>query len=191
MLSLCYMETLQERIKTITGNKRQFILMRVAGIDTDIVMNIVGITRGTYNSWFKNENFALVYHELPTLIQDCRQEAVQMLRKQNQLEAVLLEGRIIMKLKEELDKGEYILAKTNLGREVYSKLVADLDAPAPKLASGTWMQRIDKFQQFFSKPQDQIEGGVIDAEFEEVSSEQEEHQESELISEGKSPSDEN
>lgn len=164
--------------------------MRIAGMDTNIVMNIVGITRGTYNSWFKDENFALVYHELPTLIQDNRQEAVQMLRKQNQLEAVLLEGRIITKLKEELDSGEYILARTNLGREVYSKLVADLDAPATKSVSGTWVQRIGSLQQFFPRPQDQVEGGVIDAEFKEVSSEQEEHQKSDPVSESQSPSDE-
>lgn len=164
--------------------------MRVAGMDVDVIMNLIKVTRGTYNSWFKNGDFAVVYHELPNLIQDYRQEAVQILRKNNQLEAVLLEGRIIAQLKLELESGEYSLAKTNLAREVYSKLMTDLDI-VPKIQVASWQQRIDNLQQFFPKPHDQIEGGIIDAEFEEVSSEQEEHQESELISEGKSPSDEN
>jgi len=182
------MDTLQDKIKSITGNKRQFILMRVAGMDADIVMNLIGVTRGTYNSWFKNEDFALVYHELPTLVKDHRQEAVQMLRKTNQLEAVLLEGRIIAQLKLELESGEYFLAKTNLAREVYSKLMTDLDTPAPKAVSGTWMQRIDNLQLI---NQERLEGGkVIDAEFEEIGSEQEEHQESDPVSESQSPNDE-
>lgn len=166
------METLQEIVKSITGNKRQFILMRVAGMDADIVMNLIGVTRGTYNSWFKNEDFALVYHELPTLVRDHRQEAVQMLRKDNQLEAVLLEGRIIAQLKLELESGDYSLAKTNLAREVYSKLMTDLDV-IPKVQVASWQQRIENLQQFFPGAHEQIEGGkVIDAEFEEVSSKQ-------------------
>lgn len=164
--------------------------MRVAGMDVDVIMNLINVTRGTYNSWFKNGDFAVVYHELPTLVQDFRQEAVKMLRKQNQLEAVLLEGKIIAKLKIELETGEYALAKTNLGREVYSKLMTDLDTPAPKAVSGTWMQRIDNLQQFFPKPQEQIEGGIVDAEFKEIGSEQEEHQESDHVSKGQPPNDE-
>lgn len=164
--------------------------MRVAGMNTDVVMNLIGVKRGTYNSWFKNEDFAVVYHELPTLAQDYRQEAVQMLRKQNQLEAVLLEGKMIAKLKDEIDTGEYALAKTNLGREVYSKLMTDLDTPAPKTVSGTWLQRIDSLQLFPHNPE-QIEGGkTVDAEFEEVSIEQTEHQEGNPVSEGEPKTDE-
>lgn len=185
------METLQEKIKSISGNKRQFILMRIAGMDTDIVMNLLGITRGTYNSWFKNEAFSLVYHELPALIRDYRQEAVQMLRKNNQLEAVLLEGKILAQLKVEIESGEYVLSKTHLAREVYSKLMSDLDAVAPKVQVATWQQRIGVIQQYLQRPKDRIEGGeVLDAEFEEVSSEQEEHSESIPISESESSSNE-
>ena len=185
------METLQEVVKSISGNKRQFILMRIAGMDVDIVMNLLGITRGTYNSWFKNGDFSLVYHKLPTLVSDYRQEAVQMLRKSNQLEAVLLESKIIAQLKAELEKGEYVLAKTHLAREVYSKLISDLDAVAPKVQVASWQQRIGVIQQYLEKPKDQIEGGeVVDAEFEEVSSEQEEHPKSIPVSESESSSNE-
>lgn len=185
------METLLEKIKSISGNKRQFILMRIAGMDTDIVMNLLGITRGTYNSWFKNEDFSLVYHELPALVRDYRQEAVQMLRKNNQLEAVLLESKIIAQLKAEIESGEYVLSKTHLAREVYSKLMSDLDVVAPKVQVATWQQRIGTIQQFLDKPREQIEGGnIVDAEFEEVSSKQEEHSESIPVSESEPSSNE-
>ena len=112
MLCFCCM-ALQERFKSLTGNKRTFLLMRIAGLDADFSMKLTSVTRGTYNSWFKNEEFALLYHELPTLIQDHRLEAVQMLRKDNQLEAVLLEGKIIARIKEEIDTGIYLDPKIN------------------------------------------------------------------------------
>ena len=175
---------LQERFKSLTGNKRTFLLMRIAGLDADFSMKLTSVTRGTYNSWFKNEEFALLYHELPTLIQDHRLEAVQMLRKDNQLEAVLLEGKIIAKIKEEIENGDYSLTRTHLAREVYSKLMTDLDiVPEVKF---TWQQR---FQGFFQKPPEQI-GEAIDAEFSEVSSVTEEHQESDHVPKVQSPSDE-
>ena len=187
MLAYCCMSTLSEKLKSISGNKRQFVLMRVAGMDADLAMNLTHISRGTYNSWFKNEEFALIYHELPELAKEYRQEAVQMLRKGNQLEAVLLEGKIIQQLKNEIETGEYNLAKTNLAREVYSKLMTDLDV-VPQVKSLTWEQRI---WQLGGTPNQLTEGEkIIDAEFEEVSSEQTEHSEGFPISEGEPSSDE-
>lgn len=184
MLSYCCMETLQEIIKPITGIRRQVILMRVAGMDASVVMNLANIKRGTYNSWFKNEEFNAIYHRIPELAKEHRQEAVQMLRKGNQLEAVLLESKIIQQLKNEVESGELNLAKTNLAREVYSKLMTDLDA-APKVEITSWRQRIDYLQHVINP--EELEGGkVIDAEFEEDSSIEKEHTESKLISEGKS-----
>ena len=160
--------------------------MRVAGMDADIVMNLIGVKRGTYNSWFKNEEFSLIYHELPALTQEHRQEAVQMLRKGNQLEAVLLEGKIIAQLKREIETGDYSLAKTNLAREVYSKLMTDLDV-TPQVKSLTYEQRILQL----GRVPEQITEGVrtIDAEFEEISSKQTEHPKSESLSEGESSCD--
>ena len=161
--------------------------MRVAGMDADIVMNLIGVKRGTYNSWFKNEEFSLIYHKLPTLMQEHRQEAVQMLRKGNQLEAVLLEGKIIAQLKMEIETGEYNLAKTNLAREVYSKLMTDLDV-VPQVKSLTWEQRII---QLGRTPEQITEGDrIVDAEFEEVSSEQTEHPKSKSLSESEPTCDE-
>lgn len=179
--------SLNEKIKSLTGNKRTFILMRIAGLDADFAKQLTGVTRGTYNSWFKNNGFSIVYHELPELIREHRQEAVQILRKDNQLEAVLLEGKILAKLKEEIENGEYVLVKTHLAREVYSKLMSDLDA-VPQVKVLSWQQRI---QNLFPEAPKQIPQEVtIDAEFEEISSEPSQHSEGFIISESQSPNDE-
>ena len=107
------------------------------------------------------------------------------MRKDNQLEAVLLEGKIISKIKEEIEAGDYKLTRTHLAREVYSKLMTDLDIiPEVKF---TWQQR---FQGFFQRPPEQIGEGVVDAEFSEVGSEQTQHQESDNVSDIQSPDDE-
>jgi len=178
------MSALQDKIKSLTGNKRTFLLMRIAGLDVEFSKNMTRVTRGTYNSWFKNEEFALLYHQLSVLIQDYRQEAVQMLRKDNQLEAVLLEGKIIAKIKEELETGDYKLTRTHLAREVYSKLMTDLDiVPEVKI---TWQQR---YQGFFQRQPEQI-GEAIDGEFKEIGSVKAEHQEGEPISKVQPPNDE-
>jgi len=181
------MDNLLDRIKAITGRKRTFILMRVSGLDADLSMNLVGVAKGTYNSWFKNEEFATVYHQLPELIQNYRQEAVQLLRRNNQLEAVLLESKIISKLKEEIESGHYELSKTHLAREVYSKLMSDLDTVPQNVKVLSWSQRV---QQIFTKQPDQIEQGEIDGKFKEISSESLQHSEGDLITSGEQTTDE-
>ena len=78
-LWICYhstsMDNLNSILKPFTGNKRSFILMRVAGLDTSLAMSLVGITQGTYNSWFKNEEFSSIYHQVSDLMANHRDEA--------------------------------------------------------------------------------------------------------------------
>lgn len=179
--------TLADIIKPITGNKRTFLLMRIAGLDADLSMKLTGVTRGTYNSWFKNEEFAAVHTKLPELIQEHRLAAIQLLRKDNQLEAILLEGKIIQKIKEEIESGHYDFVRTNLAREAYSKLLSDFEK-APGVQVLSWQQRVS---QFFPKSPEQIEEGeVIDVEFEEIGIEQTKHSQSKPTSEGEQVPDE-
>ena len=176
------MSDLSNILKTLTGTKRSFILMRIAGLDTDLSMKLTGVPRGTYNSWFKNEEFAELYSKISDLIATHREDAVQLLRRNNQLEAVLLEGKMISKIKEEIEAGKYDFSRTNLAREVYSKLMADLDKVPGIVKRLSWEQRI---QQILPGEVRQIDRGVVlDGEFEEVDSEQTEHQESESPQEG-------
>jgi hypothetical protein len=135
--------SLRDEIKLLTGNKRKFFLLRIADLDAKGAMKLTGIQHGTYNTWLQNEDFVALYRRREEFSADYKQEAIQMLRRDNQLEAVLLEGKIIAEMKRELDNKEYDLIRTNLAREVYSKLITDLDA-VPKVLGISWEQRLQQ-----------------------------------------------
>ncbi len=148
--------SLKDEIKQLSGNKRRFFLLRIADMDTKAALKIIGVVRGTYNSWLQNPDFVELYHRRDEFNEEYRQEAIKLLRKDNQLEAVLFEGKMIANMKEELDSGEYNLIRTNLAREVYSRLVGDLEAQT-QVSLISWEQRL---QQIVLAPQQQplIEG---------------------------------
>jgi hypothetical protein len=133
--------SLKDEIKNISGNKRRFLLLRIADIDTAQARNIVGVTTITYNSWLQNKDFVALYRRRDEFCGEYKQEAIQILRRDNQLAAVLLEGKIISKIKEELESGDYNLIRTHMAKEVYTKLIGDLDA-TPSTSIVTWQQRI-------------------------------------------------
>lgn len=138
---------LATEIKSLRGNKRRFFLLRVSDMDTAPALKLCGIARGTYNSWFQNEDWTALYRRLPEFT-DYKQEAIQLLRRDNQLEAVFLENKIINKLKEEIESGEYILARTRLAGDVYNKLISAIDAP-PSATPLTYAERLALIQQNF------------------------------------------
>ncbi len=173
--------SLKAEIKTLSGNKRRFLLLRVADMDTKAALKLIGVVRGTYNSWLQNESFVELYRRRYEFRSEFKQEAIQLLRRDNQLEAVLLEGKIVSKMKEELETGEYSLIRSHLAREVYSKLISDLDV-VPPMQVTSWEQRLTQI--FTSPSPEQItEGEVIDAEFETVGEQAAEHSEGEPPSE--------
>lgn len=162
--------SLREKVKTLSGNKRRFVLLRIADMDTKAALKLIGVVRGTYNSWCQNQQFVEIYREVRDSAGEYKQEAIKLLRRDNQLEAVLLEGKIVAKIKEELASGEYDLIKSNMAKEVYSKLISDLDV-VPQTPGLTFQQRI---QQIFANPPEQVtEGEVIEIEATEVKETQE------------------
>jgi len=156
--------TLEEELKAISGRKRQFLLLRIVSVDADAARKLCGITQGTYNSWMVNEEFHNLYQRKDTFAAEYRQEALRLIRRSNQLQAVLLEEKIIVKMKEEIESGVYILLKTNLAREVYSKLINDLDYQ-PKTLALSWEQRIIELSRGREVPQitggESVDGEVI------------------------------
>ena len=175
--------SLHDEIKDIVGKKRRFFLFRVADVDTDTARKICKIPKGTYNTWTSNPHcrFVELYRRRAELSGLYKQEAIQLLRRDNQLAAVILEEKIIQKMGVEIESGEYNLIRTNLARDVYTKLIGDLDYQLD-IKSLTWEQRL---QQLFvgGQPVNQLGGGdgqVIEAE----ASITEEHQESGIITQG-------
>ena len=160
--------SLREELKPLTGNKRKFQLLRIVDMGVDTALSIVGVQRGTYNSWCQNDIFVALYRRRDEFSGSFKQEAIQLLRRDNQLAAVLLESKILARMKEEIASGELSLVKTNLAREVYSKLMTELDVQ-PKVQNLTWQQRIDQLN-VGTEPSQITEGETVDAEFTEEAS---------------------
>jgi len=133
--------SLKDIVGPLGGKRRRFILLRVADVDTETSRKLCHIPLGTYNNWLRDSTFVDIYRQRDTLAIEYKRDAINLLRRDNQLEAILLEEKIIQKMKEEIDTGEYSLVKTNLAREVYSKLISDLDV-VPQVQAVSWQQRI-------------------------------------------------
>ena len=151
--------SLHEEIRDIVGKKRRFLLFRIADIDADTARKICKVPKGTYNTWTSNPHcrFVELYRRRDEFSGLYKQEAIQILRRDNQLAAVMLEEKIIQKMKDEVESGNYNLIRTNLARDVYTKLIGDLDYQ-PDIKSLTWEQRL---QQLFvnGQPVNQLGGG--------------------------------
>ncbi|GAH14617.1 unnamed protein product, partial [marine sediment metagenome] len=127
---------------------------------------LCGVKRGTYNTWCQNPDFVALYRRRDEFEGEYKQEAIQLLRRDNQLAAVLLESKILAKMKEEILSGELSLTRTNLAKEVYSKLINDLDYQPP-IKNLTFEQRVLNLET--EEPIKELSaGGVIEGEFTEV-----------------------
>lgn len=182
---------LKDEISSLVGRKRRFYLFRIADMDTETARKLSGITLGTYNRWLRDESFVALYRRRDELSSLYKREAIHLLRRDNQLAAVLLEEQILTKMKEELESGDYNLLRTNLAREVYSKLISDLDVN-PQIQSLTWEQRIGQLVRIENKEypnapiiettsiqQNQLTEGIIISQDEQTPSQVEEESEEE------------
>ena len=150
------------------------MLLRIADTDVESARKLCGIPKGTYNFWLQDEAFVELHKRIADWSAEYKQEAIQLLRRTNQLQAVLLEEQIIVKMKGEIESGNYNLIRTNLARTVYEKLISDLDY-IPQNLSLSWEER---FAQIVTN-QSQVEGGIIEGEvIEAVTSKSFQHQES-------------
>ena len=135
---------LKDELKEFTGNKRKFLLLRIAGMSRKVSWELCGIQKGTYNTWLQKDSFINTHQRIEELAQEYKQEAIQLLRRDNQLSAILLEKSIIEKLRTEIADENYVLVKTHLAREVYSRLLNDLDSQ-PEEKKATWEDFIQGF----------------------------------------------
>ena len=140
--------SLQTELAGIYGRKKRFLLLRIAGIETAAARQLCGVTLHTYNNWVGNDRFSKVYRRKDELEEEYKVDAIALLRRYNQLEAMMLENKLVVKMREEIETGHYDLIRTNLARDVYNKLISELDyQPSTQIS---WEQRL---QQLFIAPQ--------------------------------------
>lgn len=171
--------SLKEELAPLIGNRKKFILLRICDVDAETARKLTGTRKTTYNSWLRDDKFVSIYRRRDEFAAEYKPEAIKMLRRDNQLAAVMLEEKIIQRMKEEVDSGEYRLLRTNIAREVYARLLASLDE-VPQVQSLTWAQRIEQI--FTDQPQQIVEGNYHEV-TEATDSEQTEHQESPALQE--------
>lgn len=173
--------SLKDEIRPLSGNKRRYILLRISGLDPESSVRFTGIAKSTRNTWLRHPDFVELHRRIGEFSSEYRQEAIQLLRRDTQREAALLESKIIAELMREVDNKEYSLLRTRLGSEVYNKVMSDLDA-VPQIQSLTWE---DRRAIYLNTPPEQIsEGEVIDAIPEAENIEEDESQEREPVEEG-------
>jgi len=156
--------SLKEELKGFIGRKRRFLLLRISDVDIGTAMKLCKVPKPTYKAWLKEETFVTVYHRRDEFATEYKQEAIQLLRRHTQLQAALLEEKIIAKLQEEIESGDYVLTKTLLARDVYTRLMGDLDRQPIATTTLTWEQRFQQLNIEGQQREDsnnQIVEGVI------------------------------
>jgi hypothetical protein len=87
---LALARVLREMLNGLSLNKKKFIMFRIASIDTGTAEKLCKLTRGTYNSWFKDDTFNSIYKQMPELQRKFESVILQELERQYALEALVI-----------------------------------------------------------------------------------------------------
>ena len=132
---------LETKLEGFTGNKRRFLLFRIAGLDYKLALVSAGIKKSTHDGWTENKRFSEVNKSVAELSVEYKLDAIKLLRRENQVAMVLLERELIDKLREEIATDEPKFIKTALAREVYAKIMSVMDA-VPIVAIQSWEEKV-------------------------------------------------
>jgi len=141
-------DSLRDMLSHLKLKQRTYLLYRVCELDMKQAMAMTEINKSTYNMWCNDEAFVEIHRKLPVLQGQYKQEAMKLLRKKNQFNAVLLEGLVIEKIIGEVKQGRWNMAKTKLGVLIYDKLIQDLDIqPQVHLSWQDKLKQMDDYMQ--------------------------------------------
>jgi hypothetical protein len=130
---------LKDELSSLNAKQKKYIQYLVAGIKKDVALKLANIPSATYKWWsHDNEQFHSLVERVEELKDNYFDEAFQMLRQNNKVMALFLEQELLVKIKEEIENGEYNLVKTPLAKEVYNKALEE--SKGITLPSANWMQ---------------------------------------------------
>lgn len=153
---------LKDELANLKPKQRKFIYCRVVGLNTDTALAVAVIQKSTYKWYMQHElGFNEAVHKVPVYHEEYFSEAYVALRRTSRMLGLQLEQDILQRMIEEIQNGELNLAKTALGREVYSKAMEE-GRVQPK-AEFNWIQFVSKQQQLIQAPQvvPMIESGEV------------------------------
>lgn len=181
-------KTLAEEMAAIVGIKKKFLLYRIGGLNVEQALAACSKKIGSYTLWLTDPDFIRINNRRQELELVHRNEAVKLLRRENQLGAVLIEERIILEIQRELEdywlylkdrddpnitpenkhkREEFILIKTPLARAVYDKLIQDIDAmPSIQIKKLSFADKMAVLLQGINQPvqlgTNQVQGNVVE-----------------------------
>jgi len=119
---------LNDLLAPLNRRQRVYILYRICDFDRPAALALSGSSQNLYNSWCKDTEVFVPVHQKLKALRGCKEQAMKLLRRRNQQNAVVLEGKIIEILVREVsgDKKPNLL-KTRLGQMVFDKLLTPLD----------------------------------------------------------------
>ncbi len=136
-------ETLSDILEGLTGKRRQYLIFLIAGLSQGYAIELTKVNKSSPSFWRReDEKYAQVESRAELLVNEYQEQAIRLIRRDNQVGAALLERTMIEKIREELDTGDYVLLKTHLAREVYGKLIQNLDQMDSLPQHVTWQQLI-------------------------------------------------
>ncbi len=137
------MENINDLLVSLSYKQRRYILCRMGMMDTQEADSLAGTTAAGRAQWKVNSpRYKELDDNIETLQRDYGDIALKWLKKENQLTAVLLEKKILDKIEQEIDKGEYDLVKTHLAREVFARHTEEI-GKALQSVNITWAQIIN------------------------------------------------
>ena len=157
---------LKDILVKLAERQRHFLLLRIVGTGKEAALSALDIPQGTYNRWTNSKNFQAVHSKLNEYAVEYKSEALTLLRDVNYALVVNLEAKMLTKLMEEVDNGVPIFSKTNLAREIYSKLSSEMSTKQEVKISQTWEQLILGEKQ--QLPQGDNGDNIIEAEISET-----------------------
>ena len=170
-------QNLRDELGDLTGKRRRYLLFRIADLDPAATRSLIDLNKATFNTWIHDPEslFSRLHRRIPELSSKYKYEAVQLIRRDTQLSAAILEEKVINKLLTEIEIGKYRLIKTAFGRQILDKLLSTLDHQ-PQTTILTWQQRLNTL---IVQEEPHASGEIIEAETVLLA----EHQESQPIQE--------
>jgi len=159
---------LQETLKPFRGKARHFLILRISGVKKQQALELAGGSVSDYNRWLIKPDFVEVHRNIQELFNEHRDDALRLLRKENQLNAAILERKLIDELTREVEERRYKLMRTGIARDLYTRLMSEMDK-VPDVQVLSWEQRIQQNNLYSDETKQLPEGDSIpDAEYKEV-----------------------
>lgn len=132
---------LEQKLESTQGVKREYLLLRILGLDHDTILKVLD-SEDYLSYWKKDKNFSNILKQSKKLGKTHQDEAITLVRQSNKVTMVAMEQLLARKLLQEVIDDKPMFIKTHLGREVYNRMMNQLDSVGKKNDTGAWEEMI-------------------------------------------------